>query len=288
MSGDATGPNAQQIAYWSEVTGPRWVAQQTELDAQLAPLSGAALARSGITTGARVLDVGCGCGQTLLDIGERVGAAGRVLGVDISSVMLARAEERVRARGMDHVECLRADAQIHPFPAGSFDHVFSRFGVMFFADPVAAFTNLHRALVPDGALSFACWQPLASNAWMALPMRAVATRITLPPPSEPGAPGPYSLADPAHGRSLLEAAGFRDVQHHSLELELRIGADLEAATQLCLQMGPAAAALRLATERGDDVDVDALGAAIQTALAPFLRADGVWLSSASWVVQARA
>jgi SAM-dependent methyltransferase len=286
---DATAaPNAEQRVYWSDVTGPRWVAQQAELDAQLASLGREALDRAEIALGARVLDVGCGCGQTLLDLGERVGPAGRVLGVDISSVMLARAEQRVRDRGMDHVAVLHADAQTHAFEPGAFAHVFSRFGVMFFADPVAAFANLRRALAAGGRLTFICWQSLAANPWMALPMRAAAAHVTLPPPSAPDAPGPFSFADPERVRGILQAAGFSQIEPTSLAHELPLGDDAAAATRRCLQMGPASAALRMATERGEKVDVDALHAAIEAALAPFARADGVRMPSASWLVEARA
>jgi SAM-dependent methyltransferase len=288
MSFDANGPNAQQIAYWSEITGPRWVALQVALDSQIAPLGLEAMARADIGEGNRVLDVGCGCGQTLLQLGECVGATGRILGVDISDVMLARATERVSSSGLAWVETRRADAQTCDFAADAFDHVFSRFGIMFFADPARAFANLRRALAPGGRITFVCWQALAANAWMQLPMRAAAQHVSLAPPASPGAPGPFSLAEASHTRALLEAAGFSAVQHVGLERDLLLGKDLAAASALCLQMGPAGAALRLATERGESVDRPALRSSIEAALAPFLHDDGVRMPSACWIVQAQA
>ena len=289
MSLDPAGPNAAQVTYWSETTGPRWVEQQELLDAQIGPLGQYAIERAGIGRGDRVLDVGCGCGQTLLQLGECVGPEGHVLGIDISDVMLARATERVASAGLDHVTVSRMDAQTASFDVASFDHLFSRFGVMFFADPTAAFANLRRALVEDGQATFVCWQALARNPWMQIPMRAAAAHVAMPPPPEPNAPGPYSFADRERVRGILEAAGFRDVRHESVERQLLLGGGgLEGAVSLSLQMGPASAAIRLARERGEAVDLDAICADIAEALTPHLRDGDVWLGSASWIVQARA
>lgn len=283
------GPNAAQVAYWSETTGPKWVALQEALDAQIGPLGELAIARAAIRTGERALDVGCGCGQSLLHLAERVGPEGAVLGVDVSAPMLERAAARLREAGLDHAQVRRADAQTARFDDPPFDHLFSRFGVMFFSDPQAAFANLRSALRPDGQLTFVCWQPLARNPWMSIPAQAIASQVTLPPPPEPGAPGPYAFADRERVRSILESAGWRDVSHESVERELRLGGGgLEGAVALGLSMGPAAMAMRLAEERGETVDREAMRRAITDALVPHLRDGDVWLPSASWIVQARA
>jgi len=149
---DPTGPNAEQITYWNEQGGPRWVELQEALDRQLASFGRIVMDRLAIGSGERVLDVGCGCGETSLEIGRRVGTKGSVVGADISTVMLERARER--GRGVANVEFLVADAQTHAFAPASFDVVFSRFGVMLFADPRTAFATLAHALKPGGRLGF--------------------------------------------------------------------------------------------------------------------------------------
>ncbi len=167
-----TGPNAEQIQYWNEQRGRAWVAQQELIEAQLAPLGRHAMDRAAIAAGERVLDVGCGCGQTTLELARRVGPRGSVLGADISSVMLGRARELAGAAGATNVRFEEADAQTHAFPPAGFDVLFSRFGVMFFADPRAAFANLRTALRPGARVAFVCWQALPLNPWMAVPLAA--------------------------------------------------------------------------------------------------------------------
>ena len=191
MSLAASGPNAEQITYWNEQSGPKWVALDGRLDALISPYGDRALERTKPALGERVLDVGCGCGRTTLELAARVGSPGSVTGIDISTVMLARARERARKSGAQNVRFENADVQTHAFEPGSFDLAFSRFGVMFFADPVAAFANLRGALAPGGRLAFVCWQPLANNPWMQVPLAATAPHLKLPEPPvlvrEPGA-----------------------------------------------------------------------------------------------------
>ena len=164
----AEGPNAQQIEYWNELSGARWVAMNDVIDAQISPLGEVAMLRAAVAPGERVLDIGCGCGQTSLQLAERVGQDGRVLGLDISAVMLERARERAEQAGLANLEFRNADAQTEPF-AGAFDLLFSRFGVMFFASPEAAFSNLRSAVRPGGRLTCLTWQGLGANPWMQVP-----------------------------------------------------------------------------------------------------------------------
>src|SRR5262249_36587015 len=140
---DVTGPNAEQIRYWNETAGPKWIAFQELLDTQLEALGRRTIDRAQVATGERGIDIGCGWGATSLELGRRVASGGRVVGVDISGAMVARAAELAREAGLAHVRFENADAQTHRFPTGEFDLLYSRFGVMFFADPTAAFANLH-------------------------------------------------------------------------------------------------------------------------------------------------
>ena len=247
---DASVSNEPQIEYWNEVAGPKWVALTDLINAQIEPLGREAMERLGLKQGERVLDVGCGCGHTSQELAERVGVSGRVLGIDVSDIMLADA--RRRSAGMTQLDFLLADAQVHAFAERDFDVIFSRFGVMFFSDPQAAFANLRLALKPGGRLGFVCWQEPAANPWMSIPGRAAAAHIEMETPSDPHAPGPFAFADNQRVQSLMEGAGFEGVSVDSYETAVNVGGglDLEACVDFVLQLGPAAAAMRQADPAG--------------------------------------
>jgi len=279
------GSNAEQVRFWNETSGPKWVALQEAIDAQLEPLGRRTLARAAVGAGDRVVDVGCGCGWTTVELARRAGPTGHVTGVDVSAPMLARARARAAESGVD-VELLAADAQTHPFPPASRDVAFSRFGIMFFADPTAAFANIRRALVRGGRLAFVCWQALERNPWAAVPLAAAARHLPLPPPPAPDAPGPFAFADPARVRRILGDAGFADVALDDVRETLTVGGpgSLDAVVEFLLQIGPAARALRDA----DPALRPVVAAAVRDAVAPFHGADGVRMDCAAWVVSARA
>ncbi len=288
----AAAPNADQDLYWNEQAGPKWVVLQEHIDAQIRPLGELIMARAGCTAGERVLDVGCGCGDTTLDLARRVAPGGRVLGLDISAPMLAHAGQRLeaeerRAAVGGEVSFQRADAQTWAFDAGAFDVLFSRFGVMFFADPRAAFTNLHRALRSGGRLAFVCWQGVADNPWMLVPMAAALQLLPPPPLPVAGAPGPFAFADPEHVRGSLGAAGFTAVALEPVRMTLTVGggSDLDQSVDFLLQMGPTARALR---DAPDPSVVPRVAAAVREALLPYATPQGVQMDSASWLVTARA
>ncbi|MDF2901645.1 MAG: SAM-dependent methyltransferase, partial [Phenylobacterium sp.] len=187
--------NADQIAYWNNAAGETWAALQDRLDRQIEPLGLRAIEAGAPQPGERVLDIGCGCGQTSFELARRVGPSGRVLGVDISAPMLEVARQRA-AGAAANVSFIEADAQTHAFQNGGFDLAISRFGVMFFDDPTAAFRNIGAALRPGGRLSFVCWRPMLENAWMATPLFAAMPLLPPLPPPDPAAPGPFAFADP--------------------------------------------------------------------------------------------
>jgi SAM-dependent methyltransferase len=203
--------NIEQAEFWSELA-PTWLELEDQLEQVGGPPGKLAMDRLGLLPGQRVVDLGCGLGRTTLALAARVRPGGEVVGVDISAEMLARGRDRAAQLGVGNVEFVHADAQVHDFGQARFDAAYSRFGVMFFSDPVAAFANIRRALRPGGALSLVCWQAVFDNDWMLIPGAAVAEVTgTLPPMPGPEEPGPFSLADPARVRAVLGAAGFGSI-----------------------------------------------------------------------------
>jgi len=282
---DAGGPNADQIAYWNEA-GLKWVAVQTLIDTQIRPLGHLAMQRAALAPGERVLDIGCGCGDTSLELARRVAPGGQVLGADISAPMLERARASAAAAS-SAAEFVAADAQTHPFAPGAFDVAFSRFGVMFFADPPAAFANLRRALRPGGRLAFVCWQAMPDNPWAAVPCMAALPLLPAQPMPNPEAPGPFAFANPERVRDILARAGFTDVALESVRMPLSIGGGqgLDPTVDFLLKMGPLARALR---EAADPALVGRVAARVREVLEPYLTAEGVRMDSASWLVTARS
>jgi SAM-dependent methyltransferase len=276
----AEAANAAQIAYWNEGAGQTWAEMQSPIDRQLEPLGRRAMAALSPRPGERILDIGCGSGATTVMLAEAVAPGGEVVGVDISRPMLEVA--RRRAEGFIGVRFVEADAQTEAFEPASFDAVFSRFGVMFFADPDAAFANIRRALKPRGRLAFICWRPPFENPFMMLPMMAAAEHVAPPPPPEPGAPGPFAFADPDRVRGILEGAGFQGVEITPHDQKIGSG-DLDTSLGLALRIGPLGALLR---EHPEHRDVAI--AAVREALAAHQGAEGVRLDSAAWIVTAGA
>lgn len=282
----ANGPNAEQIKHWNEIAGPRWVAQQALIDAQIRALGRCTMDRGAVRAGERVLDVGCGCGNTIVELAQRVGPTGSVTGVDVSTPMIEEARTAVRMAGLTHVSLIHADAQTAEFPAGAFDLIYSRFGGMFFADPVAAFANLHVALRPGGRLAMVCWRTLRENPWMFVPLTAAGRHIPLPAPAPPEAPGPFAFADSSRVRVILSTAGFSDIVVERADDQLAIGGGKvgDDAVAFLLQVGPVANALRAAPP-----DAQArVAAAVKEAIADFETPTGVTMPGAVWIVTACA
>jgi SAM-dependent methyltransferase len=203
--------NRDQAEHWNNTAEVgQWVTEQARYDVMLAPFTEMLIAGATIGPGDTVLDIGCGCGATTL-AAARTTQTGYAVGVDLSVAMLERARVDAATAGLANVTFEQADAQVHPFEGGAFDVVISRFGVMFFADPVAAFINLRRAARSDGRLAFVCWQPLAANEWLAGPGAALATVVPIPDLGPPGGPGLFAFADPDRVRDVLTGAGWRGV-----------------------------------------------------------------------------
>ncbi len=274
--------NADQIDYWNADAGEMWAALQERLDRQIEPLGRLAIEALSPSLGERVIDIGCGCGQTSLELADRVGPTGRVLGVDISSPMLAVARRRAAHGGVIATRFLQTDAQIHPFEPGGADAAFSRFGVMFFGDPVAAFANIRAALAPGGRLAFVCWRAMELNDFMIVPLKAAAPHLPAPSaPPDPNAPGPFAFADSDRVLDILTRAGFSDIDILAHDQAIG-GGDIEEALETALGIGPLGRALREQPRLRTLVEDT-----VRSALKPYAGEDGVFLPSASWIVTAR-
>jgi SAM-dependent methyltransferase len=278
--------NAGQAEFWNSASGQRWVTHQEALDQRLAPLTGALMERAGIRPGEAVIDVGCGAGTTTLQLAAAVGAHGSVLGIDISEPLLAAARRRVLQTGRTSVRLLRADAQTHRFERACHDRVVSRFGVMFFDDPVGAFANLARALRPGGRLVFASWGSLEENPWFELPLEVGVPRLGPPEPQPPRAPGPLALSEPDYIDEILTGAGYAQVRIDRLDTHLPGARNTRAEAELMALFGPLA---RLLRERdADEAMRTALVAELADRLAPYATPDGVRLPAAAHLVTATA
>jgi ubiquinone/menaquinone biosynthesis C-methylase UbiE len=276
--------NADQIAYWNGPGGQRWTDRQQMQDIMLAPVAGVLTDCVGAKAGERIVDVGCGCGAISIALAAKVGPSGRVTGIDVSAPMLNRA--RQIAPKDAPVDFVLADATVHPFEPASADLLVSRFGVMFFADPVASFTNLRKALRPSGRLTFVCWREPRENPWLMLPLQAVYRHVPKLPQTGPEDPGPFAFASEPRIRRILSGAGFSGiaVQPYDLALDVAIGEGLDAAVASALEIGPASRAVE-----GQSAELrEASRQSIREALAPFVNGGSVPLPAAIWIVTAAA
>jgi SAM-dependent methyltransferase len=275
---------AKQFSDWNGPSGESWAKRQEEQDVILAPVSAILFAAAKLQPGERVLDIGCGCGDTTLEAARRVGLNGSALGVDISTPMVSRAKERAEAERLN-ASFIVADATSHALEPGSADVLISRFGVMFFAEPQRAFANLRTAVRPGGRVAFICWQPLALNEWFMVPLRASLKHVPRVPDPDPDEPGPFAFADERKVTRILEGAGFTDVmmRREQVKLDIAAGRGFEAGVTGACTIGPTARALREVSEEQRTAGIEE----VRAALMPFSDGDRVPLTAAPWVVQAR-
>jgi SAM-dependent methyltransferase len=274
--------NQTQIDYWNGPTGEKWAKHNGETDRSLAEAANAALNLANAQPDERVLDIGCGAGVTSLLLADAVGLGGHVTGVDVSRPMLTLARSRARAGNIEFIE---ADAAVYPFQPNH-ELVFSRFGVMFFVDPLAAFVNLRKAVARGGRLAFVCWRSIADNEWVALPYRAAKPVLPEQSPIPPHAPGPFAFADADRLRGILAGAGYSGISIEKFDGLMDLGASLERASfQVTQLMGPTARALRNA----DDATRARAESAVRQALAQTQSGnENIRLGIACWLVSARA
>jgi ubiquinone/menaquinone biosynthesis C-methylase UbiE len=269
----------EMAEFWNGAGGDAWVTMQPVMDRILVGFEELLADAAAERAPDRVLDVGCGVGATTLAIAKRLGSGAAVTGVDISAPMVEAAKERV-AFDDDPPRFLLADASTYPFEPGEFDLLVSRFGVMFFADPVAAFAHLRGAIKAGGGLRFVCWRSPEENPFMTAGARAVAHLLPELPPREPGAPGPFAFADKARIEEILSGAGWRNVEVEKVDVPCAFPES--ELNRYLAQIGPIGSALR---EADNALRAEVLKAA-RAAYQPFIARDEVRYTARCWSVGA--
>lgn len=264
--------------YWNEDGGKRWVKYIDRLEAMLSDLSTHLVNRVAPRAGEHILDIGCGGGPTSATYAAAVGDSGRVLGVDISAPILKLGTQRFG--DVSQLQFELADAMTHTFSEATFDTMTSRFGVMFFPDPAAAFSNIRKAIKPGGRLCFMCWQPMTENDWMAIPAAAAFSVLPAPERPAPGTPGPFAFGDPDYVRGIVEPAGFGELSFSAVTETLTLGS-LDETMELMTQMGPAAQSLR-EVEEHERLEATAK---IRDALNEHQRDGAIRMRGSVWIVE---
>ena len=276
--------NEGMAEFWNGKGGENWISREARLEASLKLFGQRAMAAAAITRGQRILDIGFGCGDTSIELAETVGPTGHVHGVDISATMVAAAEKQAKKAACDNVSFECADAQTHTLTGACYDRIFSRFGVMFFDDPVGAFKNMHGALKPGGCLAFISWAPRDSNAWVGLPLQVVAQHLSLPPAPSIDDPGPFSLSEPSRITTLLGAAGFSHIAVESVKIPFVLGADIDEALSFLMHLAPSGGAINNA--EADTPTRQRIGADMATMLQSHCSEEGVSMKAEALLVTA--
>jgi SAM-dependent methyltransferase len=278
----AQAGNAAQLAYWNGLHGRIWAKEQEKRDRDHAPMTEAGLALAAPKPGERVLDIGCGSGTTTLKLAAGVAPMGQAIGIDISAPMLAVARKRA-AEIKASARFIEADVTDYAFEPDSFDLAFSQFGVMFFADPVASFRNIHGAMKKDGRLVFVCWRHPFENPWSAVPEAAARPFLPPPAPVSPDAPGRYSFANSDRVKSVLLQAGFLAPTIEKFDTRIHLGNTPEEAASSSIDNGPL---LRTLADV-DELTCEKVRAAVTARLAQELGPGGIYLTAGAWLVRAR-
>lgn len=279
---DPTIANHDQHEFWNDIKGALWVDLQPRIDALLAPFGDKALEKLAAQAGERILEIGCGTGTTTLSLAEQVGPSGEVLAADLSEPMLNLAISRTSEQPEHRVTCVEADAQVYPFPSNHFNAAFSRFGVMFFEDPVAAFANIYRAVCPGGRLAYVCWADRLDNPWVRIPTGAAKAFLELPAPPADDEPGQFSMEKSDRIQQILDAAGWSDIAMQRFDLDWCLGSDASDAASFISNMGPMSEPFALADSNTQRKTLQV----IEQALVPYADSRGVFLGFSTWIVSA--
>ena len=281
MPAQARNPRGEE--FWNGAMGHAWVSQQAVIRDVFTSVTGVSLGAASARPGEHVVDIGCGTGDTLLEFAKVVGPSGAVLGVDVSAPMLGFAEHRAAAAGYSNVTCALADATTYPFEPRWADLVYSRFGCMFFEEPVRAFTNIRSGMKPGGRLLLACFRRMPESPWFRVPMEAARPHLPPQPPADPSASGMFSFAREERVRGILSEAGFREIAVTATDVPIH-GKDVSQSMAFLTQAGPLPAIL----EKGSEAQRTRATEAVRDALAANIGPDGRGLHVGLWLVSALA
>lgn len=275
--------NTAMGRYWNEVAGPRWVGRAGLQEARNVEVAHLLQRAAQPRPGERVLDIGCGTGATAIPFAAAVAPGGHVTGIDISEPMLAQARQNIAAAGAANITFLLADAQLHRFPPDSFDLLISRFGVMFFGDPAAAFANLHAGLRNGGRLCMAVWASMADNVHWQIPFDIAVKHLGSPAPTDPHEPGPMAFRDPDYLRAILGKAGFAEIAIAPQRFQIA-GQSARSEAEHAAMFGPA---WRLMEEKqASEAARQAIIAETEAGFAPFMTPEGLRLPGTILIAKA--
>lgn len=274
------------VDFWNEILVPKFIRFKHVLVDGLTHHSARVFPGLPVREGDRVVDVGCGFGDTAIQLAERVGPSGFVTGIDCCDAFLDWGRDDARSRGIDNVEFINADVQTHPFN-GDRDFCFSRFGTQFFENPVAALRNMRTSLKPGGTMTMIVWRTVDDNPWLGVPKQIVLD--FLPPPGEDArscGPGPFSMADQEMVTKQLEIAGYGNIEFERIDAPLQVGNNPDDAVEFQLALGPAGEVYR---EAGEDAERqrDEIVAALKKELTRYETDEGIVMDSSSWKISAR-
>ena len=277
--------NKNQKDFWSGKGGDIWVERQNVMDTMLSPLGEAALNKLNFNEEENVLDIGCGCGHTTLNIAKRIGPSGNVTGLDISEPMLKRAKESAVEMSITNTSFKCVDVQTEDLGDQIYSAAFSRFGVMFFEDSIAAFKNINKSLISGGCLSFVCWQSPAVNPWQSLFIQEVKKFLDLPSPP-PRSPGPFAFMESEYVSSILEESKFQDItiEGHEAEVNMFSGRSLSDSVKDYISINPVVT--QMLKESSENQIAEIINSGIK-AFSPYYSEKGLIFPSATWLVTAR-
>tara|TARA_B100000287_G_scaffold162630_1_gene153380 strand:- start:48 stop:893 length:846 start_codon:yes stop_codon:yes gene_type:complete len=275
--------NAKQKEFWSGKGGDYWVVKQNEMDIMLNPLGEKALSKLDLKSDSEVLDIGCGCGATTLDIAKKV-SEGKVTGLDISVPMLNQAKSEATAQGLTNVDFKVVDVQADQLANEQYDYVYSRFGVMFFEDPFEAFKNIFSSVKGGGKLSFVCWQDPVLNPWQSLSIKVIKEYLDIPSPPK-RSPGPFAFQEQNYVRDILEQSGFSEISidDNQEDITMFSGKTLQEASEDYLAINPVIT--EMLKDSQDSLKVEIIES-LKEAFSEFHKGDGLLFPSATWIVSA--
>ena len=277
--------DSEFVRFWNEVLVPKFVRWKHVLVGGLSQHSDAIFPKLPVLPGERILDAGAGFGDTACMLAERVGPEGEIVAMDCCDAFLDHGRQEAAERGLANIRFVPADVERYPFE-GDFDAVFSRFGTMFFSNPVAALRNMRKALRPGGRMTHIVWRDRADNPWLSAAKDVVVRHLPLPgADAQTCGPGPFSMSDETTVRAQMRAAGFTHIRFERVDAMVRMGDDIEDSIGFQLALGPAGEVVREAGELATAKDAE-IRAGLTELLRPHVQDDGVWMASSSWIISA--